>query len=80
MAQRDLSLMNKIGICDKCKAVNYRSIISKVKKIDQNAQFIVRCQNMCGIGRNKPFAIVNNKPLIGENEEDLVNKIKDMLK
>lgn len=71
--------MNKIGICDKCKAVNYNSIIEKIKKMDKDFQFTIGCQNMCGIGRNKPFVILNHKPIIGENEEDLINKIKDML-
>lgn len=70
--------MNKIGICDKCKAVNYKRIIEKIKRIDPNVQFIVGCQNMCGIGRNKPFVVVNYKPIIGESEEDLIKKIKDM--
>ena len=71
--------MNKIGICDKCKAVNYKKIIEKIKQIDKDAQFTIGCQNMCGIGRNKPFIILNHKPIIGESEEDLINKIKDML-
>lgn len=71
--------MNKIGICDKCKGVNYKSIINKIKKIDESAIIEVGCQNMCGIGRNKPFVILNYKPIIGENEEDLINKIKNAL-
>ena len=71
--------MNKMGICDKCKAINYSSIIKKVRELDSSISVIVGCQNMCGIGRNKPFVILNNKPIIGENERDLIKKIKDML-
>lgn len=71
--------MNKIRICDKCKAVDYKLIIEKIKKLNKNIEFIIGCQNMCGIGRNKPFVILNNKPIIGNDEEDLINKIKDML-
>lgn len=71
--------MNKIGICDKCRAVNYKLLIQEIKKLDKNIEFIIGCQNMCGIGRNKPFVILNHKPIIGENEKDLLNKIKDML-
>ena len=71
--------MNKIGICDKCKSINYRSIVKKIRQLDSNIRVIVGCQNMCGIGRKKPFVILNNKPIIGENEEDLIKKIKDML-
>lgn len=71
--------MNKIGICDKCKAVNYKHLIEKIKKIDNDIEITSGCQNMCGIGRNKPFVILNHKPIIGENEADLIKKIKDML-
>ena len=71
--------MNKIGICNKCKAVNYRSIIQKVKGLDNNIQINIGCQNFCGIGRTKPFVILNNIPIIAENEDDLFNKIKEKI-
>lgn len=71
--------MNKIGICDKCKAVNHKSIIQKVKRLDNNIQINIRCQNFCGIGRTKPFVILNNIPIIAENEDDLLNKIKEKI-
>ena len=71
--------MNKVGICDKCKAINYTALMKKIKNIDENIQFVVGCQNMCGIGKNKTFVILNRKPIIGDNEEDLINKIKNML-
>ena len=71
--------MNKIGICDKCRAVNYKLIIEKLKQIDPNVEINIGCQNMCGIGRNKPFVILNHKPIIGSDEEDLIKKITDSL-
>ena len=71
--------MNKVGICDKCRAVNYKSIIEKLKQIDPNIEINVGCQNMCGIGRTKPFVILNHKPIIGNDENDLMEKITDLL-
>ncbi len=71
--------MNKIGICNKCKAVNYKSIIQKVKGLDNNIQINIGCQNFCGIGRTKPFVILNNIPIIAENEDDLLNKINEKI-
>ena len=79
MVQKDLLLVNKIGICDKCKSVNYKRLIEQIKNINKDVEFIVGCQNMCGIGRKNPFVILNHKPIIGDNEQDLINKIKDML-
>lgn len=71
--------MNKIRICNKCKAVDHKVLIEEIKKIDKSAIFAIGCQNMCGIGRNKPFAIVNNKPIIGDNTTDLIDKITKIL-
>ena len=67
--------MNKVGICDKCRAVNYKTIIEKLKQIDSNIEINVGCQNMCGIGRDKPFVILNHKPIVGNDEKDLIEKI-----
>lgn len=71
--------MNKVGICDKCRAVNYKSIIEKIKQIDPNVEINVGCQNMCGIGRNKPFVILNHKPIIGNDEKEVIAKITALL-
>ncbi|MBE6138168.1 MAG: DUF1450 domain-containing protein [Firmicutes bacterium] len=72
--------MNKLGVCDKCKAVDYKSIIDRVKKLDPSIEINIGCQNICGIGRTKPFVILNHKPVIGNNEEDLLKKISMLLK
>ncbi len=72
-------MINKYKICNKCKAVNYQSIINEIKKFDDTAIFNIGCQNFCGIGRNKPFIILNNIPFIADNEKELIEKIKHKL-
>lgn len=67
-------------ICDKCKATNTKTLIPKLKEVDSSAKIEVGCQNFCGIGRTKPFVIMNNMPIIADNEEELISKIKDQLK
>ena len=52
-------MSNEFRICDKCKATNVESLTKKLKEIDNNASIIIGCQNLCGIGRTKSFAIVN---------------------
>lgn len=69
-------MKNKYGICDKCKGVAYKSIINKIKEFDKDAEISLGCQNFCGIGRSKPFVIINHIPIIADNEDDLINKIK----
>lgn len=72
-------MANQFRICNKCKAMNVDSIIPRLKEIDDNAEIIVGCQNFCGIGQTKAFAIVNHVPIIALNEDELVSKIKDKL-
>lgn len=71
---------NEFRICDRCKATNITSLVPKLKELDQDANIVIGCQNFCGIGRTKSFAIVNHIPVIAENEEQLIQKIKEQLK
>lgn len=66
----------EIRICDKCKAIHVNQLITKFKKLFPDANIILGCQNMCGIGRNKPFVIVNDKPIIANNDDELIEEIK----
>lgn len=70
---------NQFRICNKCKAMNIDSIIPRLKEIDDKAEIVVGCQNFCGIGQTKAFVIVNHVPVIAENEDELINKIKDKI-
>lgn len=67
-----------ISICNKCKAVNYQSILKKLKEIYPEAKYEIGCNNMCGIGRTKSVIILDNKPIIADTEEELIEKIKQV--
>lgn len=71
--------MNEIRICDKCKATNIKTLVPKIKKIDPEAEIKIGCQNFCGIGRTKSFAIVNNIPVIALSEDELIDKIQEAI-
>lgn len=71
--------MNKFGICNKCDAINVVSLKKELEKIDPNATIEVRCQNLCGIGRTKPFVVVNHIPVIASSEQELIEKVKQKL-
>ncbi len=72
--------MNEFRICDKCKATNIDSLVPKLKELDPEAKLMIGCQNMCGIGRTKSFAIVNHIPIIADDEQQLLEKIKVAMK
>ena len=74
-----MKVSNEFSICDKCKAINVNSLVKKLKQLDSNCIIKIGCQNFCGIGMTKPFAIVNNIPGIAINEDELVDKIKNII-
>jgi hypothetical protein len=68
----------KISICNKCKGINCASLLKKLKDLYPNAKYEIGCNNMCGIGRSKVVIILDNKPIIADTEEELINKIKQV--
>lgn len=65
-----------IKICDKCKGTNTKTLIPKIKTIIPDCEIIVGCHNVCGIGRNKSFLIINDKLIITDNEDKLIEELK----
>ena len=68
-----------IRICDKCKGTNIKTLVPKIKTIIPKSEIIVGCQNVCGIGRNKSFLIINYKLIIADNENELIDKLKESI-
>ena len=71
--------MNKFGICNICAATNIETLVPRLKEIDPKAEINIGCQSFCGIGSTKSFAIVNNIPVVADNEDELIDKIKETL-
>lgn len=69
-----------LKMCDKCKGTNLQSLVPKLKEIVPDAEFDIRCHNLCGIGRSKPFVIINHIPVIANTEEELLEKVKEYMK
>ena len=67
----------KIKVCNKCKGFDYKKVINAINEKIENVDYEIGCNNMCGIGRSKVVVIVDNKPVVADNIEDLINKIKN---
>lgn len=75
-----MTLSNQFKVCDRCKATNLVTLMPRLKELDNEAEIVVGCQNFCGIGATKSFAIVNNIPIITDNEDTLIKKIEEAIK
>jgi len=73
------NVVNEFKICDKCKGTNLSTLIPALKAIDESANVVVGCHSYCGPGRDYPFVFVNNKPVKGETQAELIEKVKNAL-
>ena len=72
--------MNEFKTCNICGGFDGDLLASKLKELDPNALIDIKCQSMCAIGAKKPFVIVNGIPVIDENIDALILKIKNIIK
>jgi len=71
---------NEFKVCGKCKGVNLSTLIPRLVKLDSDAVIHEpSCVSYCGPGRDYPFVILNNKPVVGTDEDDLIAKLGELL-
>jgi len=71
--------MNEFKTCDKCRGFNSEELVEKLKEVDSEAKIIVACQSMCAVGNKKPFVIVNGIPIIEEEIDKVIERVKGII-
>lgn len=72
--------MNEFKTCNICKGFDGDLLATKLRELDKDAVIDVKCQSMCAIGSKKPFVIVNGIPVIADDIDSLIIKVKDIIK
>ncbi len=67
-------------ICNRCKTVDYKFLIGKLRELFPTATFNLKCQSFCGPGSNEPFLAVNEVYIQAKNVEELLEKTLDYLR
>lgn len=55
-----------------------KTLIPALKAL-ADVEIKIGCQNLCGIGRDKSFVIVDHVPIIADNEKELLEKVKEYI-
>lgn len=71
--------MYKIEVCNRCRGTNGNSLIPKIRKLGIDVEIKTGCIQYCGIGRNKIVVLVNHIPVIGDKEEEVLEKINNIV-
>lgn len=67
--------MYKLELCNKCKATNVNSLLPKIRNISDDIEIIIHCIQYCGIGRDRIVVLLDHIPIIGDTEEEVIEKI-----
>lgn len=71
--------MHKVELCDRCKATNIKSLVPKIKSICSDIEIQIHCIQFCGVGRDKIVVLLDHVPIMGDTEEEVINKLKEKM-
>lgn len=71
--------MNEFKTCNICSGFDSNDLVQKLKELDNGAKIFIGCQSMCGIGTKRPFVIVNGIPVVADEVDELIGKIKEII-
>ena len=71
---------NDIRICDKCRHMKMKSMLTKLKQIAPDDEVKVGCKSYCGPCSRFAFIYVNGRYVTGASEDEAIEKAKKYFK
>ncbi|KIL37248.1 hypothetical protein SD71_00575 [Cohnella kolymensis] len=72
--------LNDIRICDKCKHMRVKSMLSKLDKMSPGTEVKVGCKSYCGPCSRYAFVFVNGRYVTAPTEDEAIEKARKYLK
>jgi uncharacterized protein YuzB (UPF0349 family) len=71
---------NDIRICDKCRHIRVKTMVSKLQKIAPGSDIKVACKSYCGPCSRYAFVFVNGRYITAPTEDEAVEKARKFVK
>jgi hypothetical protein len=71
---------NDIRICDKCKHMKVKSMLSKIAAIAPEVEVTVACKSYCGPCSRFAFIYINGRYITGTTEDEAIEKAQKYVK
>ncbi|WP_028562467.1 DUF1450 domain-containing protein [Paenibacillus pinihumi] len=73
-------MANDIRICDKCKHMKVKTMLSKLKQLDPESEVRVGCKSYCGPCARKAFIFINGRYITAPTEDEAVELARKFVK
>lgn len=71
---------NDIRVCDKCKHMSMKRVLSKLAKLAPDEEIKVGCKSYCGPCSRFAFIYINGRYVTGATEDEALEKAKKYIK
>jgi len=73
-------MANDIRICDKCKHIRVKTMLSKLEKMAPGTDIRVECKSYCGPCAKRAFVFINGRYITAPSEDEVVVKASQYVK
>lgn len=73
-------MANDIRVCEKCKHIKLKSMVSKLQQMAPDADIKIGCKSYCGPCGKRAFVFINGRYISAPTEEEVLAKAAPFIK